>query len=362
MRAGALSLALLAVASPVFAHLGSTKFIHAERTEAGAQLTIDIEMVDVAVELSLGEDAEERAVAARAAATKRWIREGITLTRGGIPCAARFGETDREDPVFVDRDERRFVRAVVRYECTADGPLVLRDETVFADDEQHESMVQFAWAGQETAAILRRGRQEVELSDPPSGAALFGTFLVEGMLHFALGFDHVLFLLSLVLAAGYVSRKTSLRKALRDVAILVTAFTLGHSVTLIAAALEWVVLPTQPVEVVIAASIVVVAVLNIVRPEQRGPMPWLALIFGLIHGFGFSSVLAEVGLPGSGRVIALLAFNLGIEVAQLAFVAIVLGPIAWMAERRWYDHVVRGGSVLIALLAAWWVVERIGGW
>jgi hypothetical protein len=221
-------------------------------------------------------------------------------------------------------------------------------------------MVRIAFGADEDAHVLRRGSRELPI-EPVSAMTVAGTFLWEGVLHFALGFDHVLFLLSLVLAAGFVSRKEGVKRALRDVAILVTAFTLGHSVTLIAAALQYVVLPSQPVEIVIAASIAVVAIMNIVRPEHRGALPWLAGGFGLIHGFGFSSVLAELGLPAEQNVLALVCFNVGIELAQLAFVAIVMGPIAWAAKQSGYKRFVQGASALIGLLALFWVVERVMG-
>ncbi len=90
-------------------------------------------------------------------------------------------------------------------------------------------------------------------------------------------------------------------------------------------------------------------------------MPWLAGGFGRIHGFGFSSVLAELGLPAEQNVLALVCFNVGIELAQLAFVAIVMGPIAWAAKQSGYKRFVQVASALIGLLALFWVVERVMG-
>src|SRR5690606_14566583 len=118
--------------------------------------------------------------------------------------------------------------------------------------------------------------------------------------------------------------------------------------------------PSRLVESTIAGSIALVALLNLWRPDERREMPWLALGFGLVHGLGFSGVLAELGLPARARVLSLLAFNVGIEIAQLAFVAALLPPLAWLAgkpgHRTW---IVRGGSVAIALLALAWLVERV---
>jgi hypothetical protein len=143
---------------------------------------------------------------------------------------------------------------------------------------------------------------------------------------------------------------------------IVTAFTIGHSVTLALAALDVVVAPSALVESAIAASVVIAAVLNLWRPSAGAERPWLALGFGLVHGFGFSSVLAEVGLPKGERVLALFSFNVGIELAQLAFVALVLWPLALLARRRFYERAVLvPGSLAIAAIAAFWFVERAAG-
>jgi hypothetical protein len=116
------------------------------------------------------------------------------------------------------------------------------------------------------------------------------------------------------------------------------------------------------VEIAIAGSIVAVALHTARAPRQRRGLPLVAAGFGLIHGFGFSSVLREVGLPAGDTALALVAFNVGIELAQLAFVALVLGPLLFLGRRPYYERaVVRGGSLLIAAMASYWVVERVLG-
>lgn len=340
------------------AHLGSTKYLVVERMSGGARVEAAVEAIDASMELGLGEEVEVEALEARASEIARWLATGIAIEGRGGSCRPTPG-----DVAIVERDARPFVEVAIEYICPAPAEeLVLEDTTVFPDDAQHEAFVHLRWSGESDARILRRGRQSVPLGDSPSTLGLAATFLWEGALHLATGYDHVLFLLSLVLAAGLVAVRDGTKKALRDVAILVTAFTLGHSVTLIAAALGIVVLPSRLVESLIAASIIVVAAANVWRPEARKGIPWLAFGFGLIHGFGFSSVLAEYGLPSSHRVLALLCFNVGIELAQLAFVAVVLFPLAWAARFEGYRAVVvRGGSVVIALLAAVWLAERALG-
>ena len=346
------------VPSTASAHLGSTKYLTVERTNDGARVEVAVEAVDASMELGLGEDVDVAALEARRDAIAAWLATGIAIAGRGGSCRPTPGETR-----VVERDARPFVEVAIGYACPSPAEeLVLTDATVFPDDAQHEAFVHLRWSGESDARILRRGRQSVAVGDPPSVLALAGTFLWEGALHLATGYDHVLFLLSLVLAAGLVAAREGTKKALRDVAILVTAFTLGHSVTLIAAALGVVVLPSRLVESLIAASIIVVATANVWKPEARKSIPWLAFGFGLIHGFGFSSVLAEYGLPSGHRVLALLCFNVGIELAQLAFVAVVLFPLAWAARYDGYRAVVvRGGSVVIALLAAVWLAERAFG-
>lgn len=352
-----LGLALL-VPSGAFAHLGSTKYIHAEVTEAGAHLAIDVDAIDASMELGLGPEPEVDALLARADAIHRWLTDGVSVRSDGGRCRPEAGPVRR-----VERDGRPHLSLPVTYECPApvEG-VVLHDDTVFDDDPRHEAIVRIRGPGRSDAVVLRAGSRSSPLGEPPTTAGLVGVFLWEGMLHLATGYDHVLFLLSLLLAAGFVVVRRGIGPALRDVAILVTAFTLGHSVTLIAAALKVVVLPSRPVEAIIATSIVAVAVHNVVRPEERRSLPWMAFAFGLIHGFGFSSVLAELGLPSGQTVLALVAFNVGIEVAQLVFVAIALGPIAWAAQLPLYRSVVvRGGSVAIGAMATVWLVERVVG-
>lgn len=338
------------------AHLGSVTFVDVTPREDGADFVIDVEVVDAAMELQLAEDASEDALRVRRRALEAWILDGVTLRTEG-PCEQTLTSFE-----FVDRDLGRYLRLEGSAECTP-GPLLLRDDTVFDDDPQHETLVRVIQGGQVSPQVLRGGSREMSIELLGSGA-LFVEFLKQGALHFALGFDHVLFLLTLIfgVALGWRSKKSS--SALRSLAWLVTAFTVGHSITLVCAALDLVSLPIRPVEVAIAASIVVVAVWNML-PEgrwntgRRHERPWAAFVFGLIHGFGFSSVLADVGLPGGRRALALTGFNLGIEAAQLAFVVLCFGPLLWLSGQKSYRRITQGVSLLVMLCAVYWVIDRL---
>ena len=140
---------------------------------------------------------------------------------------------------------------------------------------------------------------------------------------------------------------------------VVTAFTLAHSITLSLAALQVISLPSRLVESVIAAS-VVLAALNNLRGTVDKRRWVMAFAFGLIHGFGFASVLADLGLPQGALVLALVGFNLGVELGQLAIVAVFLPLAFWLRTTRFYRvGVLTGGSIIVALLASWWFLQRV---
>ncbi|MBL4835657.1 MAG: HupE/UreJ family protein [Pseudomonas sp.] len=190
-------------------------------------------------------------------------------------------------------------------------------------------------------------------------------FLWEGMVHLWIGYDHMLFLLALVLPAAVRREKgrwvveDSLVVAVKDVALIVTAFTVAHSVTLVIATLGVVRLPIEWVETFIALSIVAAAV-NIVWPFLGRRRYLVGFGFGLIHGFGFASVLSDFLTDTSSRLIALASFNIGVELAQLVVVACVV-PIIFLLRRQWlYQRVVLPvGVVAIAAIGSVWVWERV---
>ena len=179
------------------------------------------------------------------------------------------------------------------------------------------------------------------------GQALrFGKLGVE---HIFIGLDHILFLVGLMVVAR-----------IRELIGIVTAFTLGHSLTLALATTGVVALPSRWVEVAIAATILWVAAGNILREHPRH-RPLLTFFFGLVHGFGFAEVLAGIGLPASGLFRSLLGFNLGVEVGQLAIVVVLWPATAWVARRaharRWQQAI----SAAVGLAGLGWLIDRLAG-
>jgi len=195
--------------------------------------------------------------------------------------------------------------------------------------------------------------------------AVLRQYFVAGVWHIWIGFDHILFLLTLLLPSVLVYKQSRwrsrvrLRPAMTDTLKTVTAFTVAHSITLALAVMDVVSIPGRLVESVIALSVLIAAVNNL-RPFFPASRWVLAFVFGLVHGFGFASVLADLGLPGNALMVSLLGFNLGVEAGQLVIVALVFPVTALIRHTVLYrGWVFGGGSAAAALIAMVWMVERI---
>lgn len=233
--------------------------------------------------------------------------------------------------------------------------LDIRYSMLFETDAQHRGLVQL-----DNQTVIIRDAQTVALVvGQPSSVV---SFVGEGIWHIWIGYDHILFLLCLILPAVYQRRTVrwqpadSLRDAGREVLEIVTAFTLAHSITLVISAVGLVTLPTRYVETAIALSVAVAAANNLWRAVDAR---WaVAFALGLLHGFGFSAVLLETGLPAQHAVAPLLGFNIGVEIGQVAIVVAVLPLLFSIRRTLAYQVLLRGGSAVVALLALFWAYQR----
>jgi len=258
---------------------------------------------------------------------------------------------------------------VLRFDmdCTATPKNLKIDYRAFFElDPQHRGLLRLEYGGKVQTAVFspEKPAQQFELT-APSRTRQFLAFVSEGAWHIWTGFDHILFLLALLLPS--VLRRgpdgwrvvAHFRPALVTVLKIVTAFTVAHSTTLTLATLGIVRLPARLVESTIALS-VIFAALNNIRPifAERGWM--VAFGFGLVHGFGFANALFDLGLAGGTLALTLVGFNLGVEAGQLAIVAVFVPPaFAWRNSWVYRELTFRFGSVAIVLLAATWMVERV---
>ncbi|MEM6287617.1 MAG: HupE/UreJ family protein [Bacteroidota bacterium] len=208
--------------------------------------------------------------------------------------------------------------------------------------------------------------QTLDLSDSSLLNGFWGV-VKQGVWHIWIGLDHILFLLALLLPA--VLRRedkrwvpvAGFRPAFMNILAIVTMFTIAHSVTLTMAALDVVSLPSQLVESIIAASIAVAALHNLF-PIVKVREWMIAFAFGLFHGFGFASVMGDIGMGQERLVLSVLGFNLGVELGQIAIIAVLFPVLYLIRTQRWYvPVVVRLGSVLLIGAAVVWLIERITG-
>jgi len=248
-------------------------------------------------------------------------------------------------------------RAVVmRFEAPITRPMSRLQATgvVFPYDPVHQTFVRLFENGVITQQEILTGSRPgatFTAGSVQSRGDVFQRFVRSGIEHIAIGPDHVLFLIGLLLTGG----------GLWPLVRIVTAFTIAHSVTLSLAALDIVSPPARLVEPAIALSICYVGVDNLIkRPDTRDRRAWIALVFGLVHGFGFANVLRELELPGHLLGWSLFAFNVGVELGQLAIVVVVAGMLGWIRRThpkisRW---IVVGGSMVVVWAGFYWFVER----
>ena len=233
-------------------------------------------------------------------------------------------------------------------------------------DTQHRGLLNLNHENKTLSAVLAPDQppRVFDLSAAEASGAQILDFIQEGVWHIWIGFDHMLFLFSLLIPSVMVYRNAGWRpvstfnEALWDVFKVVTAFTLAHSITLGMAVLGYIELPSRWVESAIAASVILAALNNIV-PVFSTRRAMLAFGFGLIHGFGFASVLSDLGLPESSKLGSLLGFNLGVEFGQIALVLVFL-PVSYKLSRAsWYESLfLKTCSLGVASVASVWFLER----
>jgi hypothetical protein len=285
---------------------------------------------------------------AHAAEIRAYVGERVTIRSAAGACPVEAGALSA-----VDRVDGTHVAIAVRARCPGEAePVTVGYRALFDVDATHRGLITLEGAHGTAVAIVSEAG-DVEL-DGGDGVGVMG-FVREGVWHIWIGLDHVLFLIALLLPAVY--RRESFKAVTVDVLEIVTAFTLAHSITLIISSAGWVQLPPRFIETAIALSVALAAANNLVRVIDAR---WaVAFALGLLHGFGFSSVLADLGLPGDGLVAALLGFNLGVEIGQAAIVLVFL-PLAYAARRTAaYRVTLVAGSAATVLLAVHWSIDRL---
>ena len=365
IKAGLLALLMLFSAPPVAAHTLSVAHLDIVVPDEGPTVVeLDLALRDVALSVPIDANRDDaitwgELVAARPALEALVLRQ-VHLSAAGTRCTLRPGRLATRR-----YDDGAYATLQLVSSCSSNNDLQVRYDLFFDQDPQHRALVTVHRGDTVTTAILdadaRRTAVSMEQGNP------FIAYLREGVHHILIGYDHLAFLISLLLPAALVRLRgrwepaPTLRTAFMHVLGIVTAFTVSHTITLTLAALGWVTPQSKWVEVVIAAS-VLLAALNNVRPVVHQRLWVVGFVFGLIHGFGFAGALSELGLPDNARLLALLGFNLGVELGQLAVVVVLLPLLYLLRNQRAYVRwVMPAASLAIAALAGWWILERVAG-
>jgi len=363
----ALLLALALCAGAALAHKPSDSYLALRADGALLDGQWDIALRDLEYAIGLDADGDGAItwgeLRARRTELAAYALARLALRADGRPCS-----TEARDLLVDEHSDGGY--AVLRFaaRCAAPPQRTLDiGYRLFADlDPTHRGLVRVEHGAVTASGVLGPDRPRLELTvGAASRLRQFLDYAREGVWHIWIGIDHVLFLVSLLLPAVLVygarvwTPAPRFAPALWDVFRIVTAFTVAHSITLSMAALGVLVLPSRLVESVIALS-VLLAALNNIWPLVLGRRWLVAFGFGLVHGFGFASVLADLGLPRDALLVSLVGFNLGVEAGQLAIVGVFL-PAAFLARGHWtYRRLAfAGGSSAIALLAAVWLLERV---
>ncbi|HXD39088.1 MAG TPA: HupE/UreJ family protein [Ramlibacter sp.] len=358
------------LAGPAWAHKPSDSYLTLRGTANGSGIAVrwDIALRDLDYVLELDRDGNGALtwgeVRLRADDITRYATAHLAVTGSDKPCT-----WSAAGPLMLDKhSDGTYAVLSLAAKCESlEKGLKVRYSLLFDVDPTHRGLVQWVAPGAAGAQALVFSTDSAEQVLQLKALSAWETlrqYVVEGIWHIWVGWDHILFLLSLLLPAVLVRMKgqwepaPSLRQSLIEVLKVVTAFTLAHSITLSLASLHVISLPSRLVESTIALSIVVAALNNLRGTVER--RRWvLAFVFGLIHGFGFASVLTDLGLPQGALVLALVGFNLGVEIGQMAIV-VAFVPVAFglRTTRLYRRGVLAVGSILVALIAGWWFVQR----
>lgn len=357
--------ACLGAAAPAFAHgVGSSTLrlrVDGARIAGDWQLNLHDARLAVGLDPAAAGPPAFAELRGREDSLRAVLLHSLALRANGQPCPLRVEPA----PMTWNR-EFDYVQLGLEAACpVAPTRLAIRTDLLFDRDPKHRAYFSVEDARVVSVGVLRTDQRSVEFGIRQFHAGEIALeFIREGVWHIWTGFDHMLFLIALLLPAPLLltARQWTVRPGLRDsaheVLKVVTAFTLSHSLSLALSFFGLVRPPAQWVEVGIALS-VFAAAWNNLRPFLPGRAWTMAFGFGLVHGLGFAGALGNLSLPRQSRVLALASFNVGVEFGQLAIVAVALPVLYAASRRRPYPRLVMGiGSLLIAWLAVIWTLQR----
>jgi hypothetical protein len=348
------------------AHESSTSYLKLDaRADGNLKGSLDVGVLDLSWSVPLDADGDGRVLWSEVEAAQPGIAmlvaDKLSVERGGRKCT--FHITD----VLVTRHVGEpYLSLPFVGRCEAAGLLGIRSDLFFGEDSGHRTLFDVHTASGSTAGFLMASAREWQQPQAPNPWTTFAAFVVQGIWHVWTGYDHLAFLLSLLLPCALTAGRGAWRPAdglkvvLRDLLRIITAFTVAHSITLGLATLQVVSVSARIIEPLIAVTIIIAALLNLFPKAARLRLP-LAFSFGLIHGFGFALALSELA-PVRGQIAALLAgFNIGVELAQLSVVLLVAPVLVLLRQSAVYaTRLMPAASVAVAVAGFIWLSARLG--
>jgi hydrogenase/urease accessory protein HupE len=348
-RSIAIAAALWLLARAAAAPPGPFSYLDLRLNPDGIEATLVAHIFDVGHDL--GVEPADRLLdpaflAQQAAAARTLLAPRFTVTVDGRGLTPQWGEVEAVP-------DRQSIRFRLRYPLAAPAGTVAVSARMFPYDPIHQTFLNVYDGEALTQAILDAARPRFEyFAGTRQGAfAVVKRFLPSGIHHILIGPDHLLFLVGLLLLGG----------TLRQLAVVVTAFTVAHSVTLTLAALSIVTPPARFIEPAIALSIVYVGADNLLIRDGRDVRAWIAFAFGFIHGFGFANVLREMDLPARALGWSLFSFNVGVEIGQLLVVVAVASALALLRARSETAgrYLTVAGSLVVIGAGTFWFIQRV---
>ncbi|NVB76882.1 MAG: HupE/UreJ family protein [Kofleriaceae bacterium] len=339
-------LSIVLAASPALAHKPSDAHVRLEASGERVTGRLDVAVRDLDAALSI-DDGDGNLTWGELEAAAPRIRDYVAGRLQIAGCTIAQGRA-----ALVDLSDGAYWSMPLDARCTDTRALVITYALLFDIDAQHRGLVH---VGGQT--LIARDATPI-VAEVGAGTSI-AAFVREGIWHIWIGLDHILFLVCLILPAVFPMRRAaqSMRTVATEVFEIVTAFTLAHSITLVISAVGLVTLPSRFVETAIALSVVAAALNNLVRAVDAR---WaVAFALGLLHGFGFSSVLIDLGLPSHELIGTLLGFNVGVELGQAAIVLAVLPLLYLIRKTLAYQALLFAGSGAVAILASIWTYQRL---
>ncbi|MGP4715025.1 HupE/UreJ family protein [Psychrobacter sp. T6-6] len=350
------------------AHESSTAYLNLALEESDSttdtiyDATYELSLRDLALLIDIDANSDNQVSWAEVTSQTPLI-EQLIISKVTLAHAAQACQVARFAPLAINT-RGGFNYLYTRFSLNCDQPIDSLDYQILAGIDANHRLILTQANTDTPLQVLTVGQNPLGTEADSGWMAIATNFLKSGIHHLLIGLDHLLFLFVLLIPAVYIRQQKQLvavsnpKAALIEVFWIATSFTLAHSITLSLAALQIVSIPARFIESVIALSIAFAALNNLV-PMLRVRAVYLAFFFGLIHGFGFANVLVDLPLATSARVLALLSFNIGIELGQLVFIAVVF-PIALLLRHtqfyKWGVFYI--GSLIGILVALWWFFER----